>query len=344
MDNINLYKKIDSEKLQCRACNHFCAIENKKVGLCGVRKNDNGKLKLLVYGKAIGSNIDPIEKKPFFHFYPGSSAYSFGTMGCNFHCGNCHNFDISQIFGSKGKVESYEKLNWGYPLSPEEVVEDAIKNECKTIAYTYNEPTIWTEYALDTMKIAKKKGLKNIWISNGYMSEEVLNAIIPQLDAINIDIKSFDEKFYLKNCGAKLAPILENCKRLVREKVWIEITTLIIPGMSSDEKMLRKIARFIKNELGDFVPWHLTAFFGPISWKLKDIPSATKKEIEEAYQIGKEEDLKYVYSGNVLDGDMEDTFCPDCGFKVVDRVGYDISNKMESGKCPKCGRIIEGKF
>jgi len=343
-DEAVLYKKIRDKKLQCQACNHLCVIENGNVGICGVRKNSDGKINLLVYGKAIGSNIDPIEKKPFFHFYPGSFAYSFGTMGCNFHCGNCQNFDISQMFESKGNIKNYENLNWGYPLSPGEIVENAIKNDCQSIAYTYNEPTIWTEYALDTMKIAKKKGIKNVWVSNGYMSDKVLDAIIPYLNAINIDIKSFDESFYLKNCGAKLNPIFENCKRLIREKIWLEITTLIIPGMSDNKDMLRKIAKFIKNELGDFVPWHLSAFSGLISWKLKNISHTPQRTIEKAYEIGKREGLKNVHSGNILDSGMEDTFCSNCSFKVIDRTGYDVRRSDKNGKCPKCGTKIEGRF
>lgn len=346
MEKHNLYKKLNNKEkeLQCQACNHFCVIKKEDVGLCGVRQNINGKLKLLVYGKAVAANIDPIEKKPLFNFYPSFNAYSVGTMGCNFRCGNCQNFDISQMFESKRKVERYESLNWGYPLAPEQIVDEAIANGCQIIAYTYNEPTVWAEYALDTMKIARKKGLKNVWVSNGYMSEKNLDEAIPYLDAINIDIKSYDEKFYLENCGAKLKPILENCKRLVKKKVWLEITTLIIPGMSDDEKMLQKIARFIKNDLGDFVPWHISAFFGTISWKLKGVSSTPREKIERAYEIGKNEGLKYVYAGNILDGDMEDTFCPNCDFKVFDRNVYDVIRYDKDGECPNCGMKIDGKF
>ncbi len=235
------YKNLASSLVQCRTCSHFCKIKEGRIGVCGIRQNFKGKLYLLAYGKAIAANIDPIEKKPLFHFLPGSLSYSVGTIGCNFRCGNCQNFDISQMFGLKGKVEEYEKLSWGYDLSPEKIVEEALENNCQSIAYTYNEPTIWVEYALDTMKLARKKGLKNVWVSNGFMTNETLDSIIPYLDAINVDIKSFDDEFYKSNCGARVKPVLENCKRLVKDKVWIEVTTLIIPTMSDNPEMLKKL-------------------------------------------------------------------------------------------------------
>ncbi|MFH0969151.1 MAG: AmmeMemoRadiSam system radical SAM enzyme [Patescibacteria group bacterium] len=340
------YVKIKDDILQCQNCSHFCHIPEGNTGICGIRKNIKGKLYLLAYGRAIAANIDPIEKKPLYHFYPDSEAYSFGTLGCNFSCGNCQNFDISQMFGQKRKAEKYGSLEWGYPLSPEKIVKEAKANNCKIIAFTYNEPTIWVEYALDTMKIAKKEGLKNVWVSNGFMSPKTLDAVIPYLDAINVDIKSLDNEFYRKNCAAKIDPILENCKTIIKKNVWLEITTLIIPGMSDSEEMLKRIARFIKNELGDHIPWHITAFFGTISWKLKNVPSTTKEKIRRAYKIGKEEGLKYVYAGNIIDidNDMEDTFCPKCGFKVIDRTGYDVEKIEGKGECPKCGTVIKGRF
>lgn len=301
-------------------------------------------LNLLTYGKAIALHIDPIEKKPFFHFLPGSYAYSFGTLGCNFRCDNCQNYDISQMFGYKGKVEEYRKFDWGFEMLPEEIVKEAIKNNCKSIAYTYNEPTIFLEYALDTMKLAKEKGLKNVWVSNGYMSREALDSILPWLDAINVDIKSFDDNFYKTNCGARLEPVLENCKYLAQKAVWLEITTLIIPGLSDDEKMLKRIARFIKKELGDFIVWHVSAFSGAISWKLQHLPDTPAKTIKKAHEIGRKEGLKYVYAGNVWNVDLESTKCPGCGKNFIKRIAYDVSECSRSGKCEYCGRKIEGVF
>lgn len=337
------YQQLESNTVQCQTCSHRCKIKQGQVGICGIRQNRNGKLYLLTYGKAIATHIDPIEKKPLFHFYPGSSAYSFGTFGCNFRCGNCQNYDISQMFELKGKVDKYPHLNLGQKLSPEEIVREAQKNNCISIAYTYNEPTIFLEYALETMKLARKKGLKNVWVSNGFMTNKTLDLIIPYLDAINIDIKSFDDKFYLINCGSRLQPVLTNCKRLAREKnVWLEITTLIIPTLSDNLDMIKKIAQFIKNELGDIVPWHISAFSGTISWKLKDIPSTPLETIKKVYKIGKDIGLKYVYGGNVDDTELENTYCPKCESIVIERVGYFTTRYDIDGKCPACDEKIEG--
>ena len=329
------------EIIECFACSHFCKIKNGQVGICGVRQNRSGKLYSLVYGKAVAVHIDPIEKKPLFHFLPGSFAYSFGTVGCNFRCGNCQNFDISQIFESKGKIAEYENLNWGYPMLPEQIVNDTIKNNCQSVAYTYNEPTVFVEYALNTMKLAKKRGLKNIWVSNGYMTKETLNAVIPYLDAINIDIKSFDNNFYQSNCGAQLQPVLDNCRHLIKKKIWLEITTLVIPSLSDSEKMLWQIGGFIKKDLGDRVPWHVSAFSGEISWKMKHIESTPFKMMKKAYNIGKKAGLKYVYAGNIWKGDMEDTYCPKCKEVAIERIGYKISRLDKKGKCSRCGTKLD---
>jgi len=257
-----LYKKLAENKVRCEVCNHRCFIDDKKKGICGVRKNEGGKLYSLVYGKAIAENIDPIEKKPFFHFLPGTKSYSIATVGCNFRCRHCQNADISQI--SKERAFKDSDLILGKDLPPEKVVENALNNNCSSIAYTYTEPTIFLEYALDTMKLAKKKGLKNNWVSNGYMTKKTLDLISPYLDAINVDLKGFDEDFYLEVCGAKLAPILENLKIIKRKKIWLEVTTLLIPTKNDSPKELKKIADFIVKELGPETPWHISRFFLPI--------------------------------------------------------------------------------
>ncbi len=337
------YKNLNQGLIQCRTCSHFCLIQKEKVGICGVRQNLKGKLYLLVYGKIIAAHLDPVEKKPLFHFLPGTLAYSVGTIGCNFRCKNCQNFDISQMYGFKGQVKKYSQLNWGYEMSPEKIVEEALDSGCRSIAYTYNEPTIWMEFALDIMKLARKEGLKNIWVSNGFMSNETLDAIIPYLDAINIDIKSFDDEFYKSNCGARVAPVLANCQRLVKEKVWTEITTLVIPTLSDNPEMLKKIAYFIKNQLGDFVPWHISAFSGAISWKLQHLPNTPLATIKKAYNIGKKIGLKYIYAGNIWDENLESTYCPQCGEVVIERTGYTIARFDKKGKC-NCGQKIDGIF
>ena len=337
------YKKIDDNTLECRTCSHFCKIGEGKTGICGIRQHVDGKLYLIPYGRSVATHVDPIEKKPLFHFLPGSTAYSVGTFGCNFKCENCQNFDISQIAEMKGQTKKYEALEWGTDMPPEKIVDEALESKCASIAYTYNEPTIWTEYALDTMKLAKEKGLKNVWVSNGFMSQETLDSIGPYLDAVNIDIKSFDEKFYHFNCGANLKPVLENCRTIFKKKIWLEITTLLIPTLSEDRNMLRQIAQFIGNELGDFVPWHVSAFSAAISWKMKDFPDTSVGMVDKAYYIGIQEGLKYVYAGNVNNPKMESTKCPSCGEIVIERSGYHIIRHDKKGKCI-CGEEIAGIF
>ncbi len=293
------YKILNSNTIQCFVCNHFCIIPEAQVGKCGVRKNLNNSLYSLVYGKVAATNVDPIEKKPLYHFLHGSYSYSIGTLGCNFQCLNCQNYDISQIGGFKGKSALYEKLNWGRSLSPAEIVDQALSFDCKSISYTYNEPTVFLEYALDTMKIAKKKNLKNIWITNGFMSEQTLELIFPYLDAVNVDLKSWDNNFYKNYCGAWLDPILENCKRLKDKGVWLEITTLIIPTLTDDETALASMADFIAEQLGVNTPWHISAFSGALSWKLKYLPDTSSGKIKRIEHIGKEKGLNRVYVGNI---------------------------------------------
>lgn len=335
-----LYEKLKNKLVKCRTCSHFCVVASGKRGVCGVRGNIDGKLNLLVYARAIAANIDPIEKKPLFHFMPGTYSFSISTVGCNFHCGNCQNWNISQ-FGRTSGVTREMIENSGEYLPPKEVVRLTKENNCPSISYTYTEPTIFLEYALDTMRLAKKEGLKNVWVSNGFMSLKTLKLVLPFLDAINIDIKSFEDKFYSENCGARLKPVLENCKEIVKNKVWLETTTLIIPTLSDDEKMLEKIACFIKNELGDFVPWHVSAFSGVISWKLQHLPSTPTEKIRRAYEIGKLAGLKYVYAGNVYDQEMENTFCPKCNNLVIRRINYHTKRFDQKGKCKKCGYVLD---
>jgi len=338
------YKKINGGAVQCETCHHYCKISEGRTGICGIRQNLNGKLFLLAYGKAAAVNIDPVEKKPLFHFLPGSKIFSIGTLGCNFRCANCQNYDISQIYGFKGRMKEYDKFDWGHDLSPAEAVKQARAGGCESIAYTYNEPTVFLEYALDTMKSAKKAGLKNVWVSNGFMSDKTLDLIMPYLDAINVDMKSFSDEFYQSNCGARVKPVLDNCRRLVSAGVWTEITTLVIPTLSDSERMLKQVAKFIKNELGDFVPWHVSAFSGAISWKLRHLPDTPLSTIKTAYEIGKSEGLKYVYAGNVRGDDSENTFCPKCRQAIIKRIGYAIERSDKLGSCPYCQEKIAGVF
>jgi len=345
MKKVALYRKLRDGKVQCVACNHFCTIDSGRTGVCGARQNVNGRLYLLTYNKAISVHADPVEKKPLFHFLPGEYAYSFGTLGCNFRCANCQNFDISQMFERKRKVDEYKYIDWGKDRTPKEIVNGALSNNCSSIAYTYNEPTVFAEYALETMKLAHKEKLKNIWVSNGFMSNQTIDVILPYLDAINVDIKSFDDEFYRTNCGARLKPVLENCKRFVQEGVWVEITTLVIPTLSDNPEMLSQVARFIKGELADWVPWHVSAFSGEISWKLQHLPSTDPQTIKMARDLGKQAGLKFVYAGNVWDMNLESTYCPKCDTTLIERHGYSVEVKglkVRDSTCVKCGEKIQG--
>ncbi len=331
-----LYKKLENNKVQCSTCSHRCFIAPENFGICGVRKNIDGKLYALNYERLISESIDPIEKKPLFHFLPGTHSLSLATVGCNFRCGNCQNWQISQLVKTDKSL-----LEIGQKLSPKEIVDNAIKNKCQSIAYTYTEPTIFLEYALDTMKLAKKKGIKNVWITNGFMSNETLNMIAPYLDAMNVDLKSFDDEFYKTYCGARVGPILENLKQIKKLGIWNEVTTLIIPNLSDNEKMLENIAKFIFNELGSGTPWHVTAFSGAISWKMRDIPDTSVEIIHKAYKIGKKTGLKYVYAGNIPGNSKENTYCPKCNELAIERIGFYIKRFDKKGKCAKCGESLD---
>jgi pyruvate formate lyase activating enzyme len=336
MREVYLYKKIENKKTQCLNCAHYCVVLPGKRGVCGVRENIDGKLYALNYGRVIAANTDPIEKKPLFHFLPGSRSYSFSTAGCNFACKNCQNWDISQALNVPHTEFKKKIILEGREMLPKEIVNEAIRHNCPSISYTYTEPTIFLEFALDAMKIAKKRGLKNVWVSNGFMTEDSAKLVIPHLDANNIDIKGFSEEFYRKNCGARLQPVLNTAKIMKKSGVWVEITTLVIPTLSDSEETFRGIAEFIYKELGPETPWHVTRFSGAISWKLRHLPDTPFETLEKAWKIGKETGLKYVYTGNMPGIPSEDTFCPHCRALVIDRTNYAIQRYDKNGKCQKC--------
>lgn len=333
MKEAYLYKKFSDNKVRCQACSHYCLIDENQKGICRTRKNIRGKLYSLVYGKPCAINIDPIEKKPFFHFLPGSQSLSIATVGCNFRCDNCQNYAISQTDKIENSISKED-------LPPKEIAEMALNNNLPSISYTYTEPTIFLEYALDIMKIAKERGLKNAWVSNGFMSEETLNLISPYLDATNIDLKSFSDEFYRKHCGGKIKPVLNNLVKMKKNKIWVEITTLIIPGLNDNPNILEKIARFIKEKLGEETPWHVTQFCAAISWKFRNLPDTPLETLKTAYEIGKKIGLKYVYTGNIPGLPSEDTFCPHCNALAIDRTGYAVYRYDKNGKCPRCGKIL----
>lgn len=338
MKEAYLYKQLKDHHVRCLNCHHYCHLEPGQKGICGVRQNIDGRLYSLNFGQIVALNIDPIEKKPLFHFLPGSLSLSLAAVGCNFKCLSCQNWSISQA----GHL--MPQTNWGTNITPEEIVEIALKNNIPSISYTYTEPTVFLEYALDTMKIARKKGLKNIWVSNGYMSPEALELISPYLDATNIDLKGFSLAFYRKNCSATLEPILNNLIAIKKKKIWLEITTLVIPGLNDDNQSLGGIANFIAHKLGRNIPWHLSQFSGAISWKLQNIEDTPVETLEKAYHLGRQAGLQYVYIGNVWGEKYENTYCPKCGALVIGRQGYHITQKDINGHCPACNYNILNKI
>ncbi len=330
MKEAMFYEKYKDRIVICKLCRHNCKIAPDKKGICGVRKNINGKLYTLVYDKIIARHIDPIEKKPLFHFLPGTETYSIATVGCNFKCDFCQNWSISQA--------SKEDKIIGENVTPELIVEDAVKNRCASISYTYTEPTIFYELTYETSKLAKNYGLKNIYVTNGYIEDDPLKEISKYLDAANIDLKSFNEKFYKKICGADLDEVLDSIKNYKRLGIWIEITTLIIPGLNDNEEELRSIAEFIKS-LGDYIPWHVTRFHP--DYKMINHEPTPIETLRVAQKIGYEVGLKFVYMGNVLEG--ENTYCPKCKHLLIERYGFSILRyELKDGRCPNCKEIIEG--
>lgn len=338
MKEAQFYQKLEKSVVQCNLCSHHCVMANQKTGLCGVRQNKDGVLYSLVYGQAIAEHVDPIEKKPLFHFLPGSQALSIATQGCNFSCQHCQNADISQF--SKKTSLGDEVL--GEDLPPEKVVEHALASGCKSIAYTYTEPTVFYEYALDTMKLAHKAGQKNCWITNGYITKEPLLKAIPYLDAANVDLKAFSAEFYQETCGAKLEPVLDTLRLLKKNKVWIEVTTLLIPEKNDNKKKLAELAQFIKDELGPETPWHISRFYP--AHQMDNVLPTTVESIHKAYEIGKKAGLKYVYAGNIPGDNKENTFCAKCGALNIKRTGYEIARLDKDGKCFKCNSGLDLLF
>ncbi|MGC8735590.1 MAG: AmmeMemoRadiSam system radical SAM enzyme [Dissulfurimicrobium sp.] len=328
------YETKGDKMVKCELCNHFCQIKTGGRGICGVRENQDGRLVSLVYGRLVSTNLDPIEKKPLFNFLPGSTSYSISTVGCNFRCLHCQNWQISQYPRmNKGKII-------GDDYTPDEVVEAAVLNGAKSISYTYVEPTIFYEFAYDCAVIAKKKGIRNVFVSNGFMAPDVTRHLVPVLDAINIDIKGFTERFYREVCKAKLKPVLDNVKLFHELGAWVEVTTLIIPGLNDSPEELRDIARFIKG-VSPAMPWHVTAFYP--TYMMMDKPPTPISSLRLARRIGLEEGLKYVYEGNISGEGGENTYCPSCGSEVIKRHGFWIKeNRLENGGCPDCKTLIEG--
>jgi len=333
MEEARFYEKRADRKVQCYLCSHRCVISPDKIGVCGVRRNIDGTLYSLVYGKAIADQVDPIEKKPFFHFYPGSQSFSIATVGCNFRCLNCQNFSISQLINEGGQVI-------GKGLSPSQIVESAVYNRCESIAYTYTEPTIFLEYVLDTAQLAKPKGIKNVLVTNGYITPEALQASYTLIDAANIDLKGFDEQRHQRLCGAKLQPVLDSIRLYHDLGVWIEVTTLVIPHHNDSHEELKQIAAFLV-DLDPRIPWHVTQFCP--TYKLSDESRTPRETLQMARDIGLKAGLRYVYTGNIPGDVGENTYCYQCGELLIKRRGFFMEvNKLKDSHCTTCGAKIDG--
>jgi pyruvate formate lyase activating enzyme len=328
-----LWKKLDGDRVHCYLCSHHCRIDPDGFGFCGMRQNVGGELYTYAYGEVAASGVDPIEKKPLYHFLPGTYAYSIATVGCNFRCSFCQNWTISQQSAKDGDTG-------GRAMTPEEVVSVALRNNCRSISYTYTEPTVFFEYAYDTARIAKEKGLCNTFVTNGYMTKEAIEKIGPYLDAANVDLKFFKDELYGKMCKASLQPVLDSIQNMKNRGIWVEVTTLIIPGKNDSDDQLRGIAGFLART-GKEIPWHISRFHP--DYKFTDEAATPIEAMERAVEIGKEEGIEYIYLGNVMA--RGETICPGCGRVLIERTGFTakiFEDFLEDGKCGKCGAAIEG--
>jgi len=338
MHEANFYTAIEGAEtaVRCFLCSHRCKIKDGHRGLCQVRENRGGILYSLVYGRLVSENIDPIEKKPLFHILPGSLSYSISTIGCNFRCSHCQNYDISQ----------YPSLHQGEILgrhcTPEDIVTKAGSQKCASISYTYVEPTIFMEFALDTARLAHEQGLKNVFVSNGYTTPEATRELAPFLDANNIDLKAFSEKFYREVCGARLQPVLDTITLMKELGVWVEVTTLLIPGWNDSDQELGEIADFIRS-IDPEMPWHVSRFHP--TYKMTDRPATPAATIHRAREIGLAAGLKYVYTGNLPGEGGENTTCTSCGETIISRAGFwaDVRG-LAKDSCRACGTRLPGVF
>jgi len=330
-----LYESLKDNKVKCNLCHHRCVVKDGRRGICGVRENRGGTLETLVYGKVIARHIDPIEKKPLFHFLPGSLSYSIATVGCNFKCRFCQNADIAQMPSDRNGIIV------GDAFAPDDVVNESLKGNCKTIAYTYTEPTIYFEFAYDTAKLAHEQGIRNVFVTNGYMTKEALQMITPYLDAANVDLKAFTEDFYKTYCKAKLEHVKETLKLMKSLGIFVEVITLLIPGLNDDKKEIEALASFLADFLGVDTPWHISRFHP--TYKLTDRSPTPVETLLMAREIGIKAGLQYVYIGNVPGESGEKTYCYQCGDILIDRWGFYVEkNLIKNGKCPQCGAAVDG--
>ncbi len=336
-----LYETLAEDRVRCSLCAHRCVIRPGDKGICQVRENRDGELYTLVYGIPLSQAVDPIEKKPLFHFYPASTAFSIATVGCNFRCSFCQNADISQMPRDRGEIR-------GYRTPAEAIVEAAQRAGSRSIAYTYTEPTIFFEYTYDIARLAYQKGIASVYVTNGYMTSEMLelfqgaaNGHEAWLDAANVDLKAFRDETYRQVCGARLQPVLDALKKMKQLGVWVEVTTLVVPELNDSEQELDDIARFLADELGEETPWHVSRFHP--DYKMRDRGPTPEATLRLAYDLGRRAGLRYVYVGNMPGARLEDTPCPSCGQTVVSRRGFWVTErKIQGGCCAFCGAAIHG--
>ncbi|MCF7958209.1 MAG: AmmeMemoRadiSam system radical SAM enzyme [Phycisphaerae bacterium] len=331
-----LWNALDHQAVQCKLCSFRCKIAPGELGICQVRKNMDGALFSLNYHSICSAGIDPIEKKPLFHFQPGQRSFSISTMGCNFQCDFCQNWQISQT------PRRQKQIN-GQNYTPQQIVDSAIAQQCRSISYTYTEPTIFMEIAADCGRLARQKGLANVFVSNGYMTAEAIDYARDFLDAVNVDLKAFTNDFYRDMCKASLKPVLETLKKIAATDIWLEVTTLVIPGLNDSNQELKQLAGFIADELGPDVPWHVSRFHP--TFERTDAQPTPTETLVNAYQIGKDAGLHYVYVGNIPGCNYESTYCPDCGNRLIERVGYQLGQyNIINAACPGCGAKVAGKY
>ncbi|KPK80974.1 MAG: radical SAM protein [Phycisphaerae bacterium SM23_33] len=329
-----LYEPLEDQKVHCRLCGHECRISPDGYGICRVRQNVSGKLISLSYDALVAVHVDPIEKKPLFHFLPGTQSLSVAAAGCNFRCEFCQNWQISQA-PAEGRIIG------GQEIPPDKLVALAQRHRCASISYTYTEPTVFYELAYDTAALAQQKGIRNCFVSNGYMTPRAVQTIAPYLDAINVDLKAFREETYRSVMKARLEPVLTCLKALVKAGIWVEVTTLVVPDMNDSDAELRDIARFIAEQLSPDTPWHVSRFHA--DYKMTDHSATPVGRLHRALEIGREAGLRYVYCGNVPGDENESTACPDCGATLIRRVGFGIlENRLADGRCPDCNTEIAG--
>lgn len=329
-----LWKALPDGRVSCRLCSHFCRIDDGKRGRCGVRENHGGALFTLVYDRVAAANLDPVEKKPLYHFLPGTTTFSFGTMGCNLSCSFCQNYSLSQP-PRQGKPITGERV------SPADLVAAARRSGAASVSYTYSEPTIFFELMAETADLVHAQGLKNIMVSNGFQSPGCLDALNGRIDATNIDLKAMRPDFYERTCGAKLKPVLQNLVRIRELGWWLEVTTLLIPGGNDSTEELTELAGFLAKELGADTPWHISRFHPDFA--MRDRPPTPPESLERAYAIGREAGLHYVYVGNILDANRSATYCPGCGERLIEREGMGLlAARTVGGRCSACGAAIAG--